>query len=91
MKQFTAGSFAKSNQGISKFKILSNNGDDPEVINQAVLEDVSDIKEFRSAWFWFCVMRRRIISIDYSIESIELFLIENNFFETESSNYKVWV
>ena len=91
MKQFTAGSFAKSTQGISKFKILSNNGDDPEVINQAVLEDVSDIKEFRSAWFWFCVMRRRIISIDYSIESIELFLIENNFFETESSNYKVWV
>lgn len=70
---------------------MSNNGDDPEVINQAVLEDVTDLKEFRAAFFWFTVLRRRIISIDYSVESIELFLIENNYFETETCNYKVWV
>ena len=64
--------------------------DDPEVINEAVLDDISDLKEFRSALFWYGVVRRRIIS-DFSMESIQLFLIENNFFETETCNYKVRV
>ena len=69
----------KLTQGQVKFKIVERSGD-PEVQSEAVLDDIKNMTEFRRAFFWCGVLRKRVIPIDCSLESLEIFLIDKEYF-----------
>lgn len=70
----------KISQGQVKFKIVDKSSGDPEVQSEAVLDNIKNLTEFRRAFFWCQVLRKRVLTIDCSLESLEIFLIDRDFF-----------
>ena len=70
----------KASQGITKFKVIEKNSGDPEVQSEAALEQIKSYTEFLRAFFWLRVIRKRVLPIDCSMESIEMFLIDKEYF-----------
>lgn len=89
LRYFAPSNFSKISSGVKSMKFLAQNDcEDPAVITNFVLDEISDIKEFKSAWFWFRTLHSRIFPIDRSNESIDLFLLENNYFQSSTCDYR---
>ncbi len=87
MKLFTTGTFKKESEGVAKVRLSQNFGEDPECRSEPIFEDVKSLNEFFYSFFWAQTLRRRVFPLDCSMESLWLFLIENQFF-VEKCNYK---
>ncbi len=89
LRYFAPSNFSKISSGVKSMKFLAQNDcEDPAVITNFVLDDIADLKEFKSAWFWFRTLHSRIFPIDRSNESIDLFLLENNYFQNSNCDYR---
>ena len=89
LRYFAPSNFAKISSGVKSMKFLAQSeSENPAVITNFMLDDIADMKEFMSAWFWFKTLHSRIFPLDCSNESIELFLLENSHFQNTSCDYR---
>ena len=77
IRMFTESNFAKASSG--NYRIVDRQNDS-ESSTQLKLDQVKNMSEFHSAFFWMKTLRQRIFPWDHSFDSLHLFLIESEFF-----------
>ena len=74
---FTESNFAKASSGNYRIVDRQNDSDSSAHLN---LDKVKNMSEFHSAFFWMKTLRQHIFPWDHSFNSLNLFLIESEFF-----------
>ncbi len=79
---FTESNFHKQANGFTSYKIVDkpSGGGDPELHGGANLQNIRNLSEFQTAFFWCEKLRQKVNPADHSIDSIRLFLLENDHF-----------
>lgn len=81
-KDYTPNNFRKEQSGAAKVKFVTR-GNNAEVESEQLFDEIKSLQEFQRAFFFLGVLRKRVLTIDCSLEPLQLFLIDRSYFQDE--------